>query len=63
MGTTFVFGMAFFREFPDSENRTFGLLYAANVAGAVLGTMVTAFILIENIWLRHTCRSPLHLIF
>jgi predicted membrane-bound spermidine synthase len=54
MGTTFVFGMAFFREFPDSENRTFGLLYAANVAGAVFGTMVTAFILIEIFGFRHT---------
>ena len=56
MGTTFVFGMAFFREFSDSENRTFGLLYTANVAGAVAGTLVTAFVLIEIFGFTHTLR-------
>jgi spermidine synthase len=47
MGTTFVLGMAFLREFPEPNKRTFGLLYAANVCGAVVGTCCTAFVLIE----------------
>jgi len=54
MGATLVLGMAFLREYPSTEHRTFGILYVANVVGAVLGTAVTAFLLIELLGFRHT---------
>lgn len=47
MGTTFPFMMAFMKQLDDTENSTFSFLYACNVRGAMVGTLVTAFILIE----------------
>jgi len=52
MGTTFPFIMSFLREIGQSEKRSFSFLYIANVAGAVLGALLTAFVFIE-IWGFH----------
>src|SRR5581483_3740347 len=48
MGATFPFAMAAIRKLSakDSE-RSFSYLYLANVLGAILGTLVPAFVLIE----------------
>lgn len=47
MGTTFPFVMAFVEEFEDSDKRSFSMLYLANVAGAILGTIATVLVLVE----------------
>jgi len=48
MGATFPFAMAAIRRLSFSESRqSFSYLYLANVLGAILGTLVPAFILIE----------------
>jgi spermidine synthase len=54
MGTTFPFVMSFLDEFGGTNKRAFSFLYVANVAGAVLGTLSTVFILIELFGFRHT---------
>ncbi len=54
MGTTFPFAMAFVEEFEDTDKRSFSLLYLANVAGAVLGTLTTVLVLIELLGLHMT---------
>jgi spermidine synthase len=46
MGTTFPFMMAFVEE-NASQKDSFSFLYLANVAGALTGTLVTSFVLIE----------------
>jgi spermidine synthase len=52
MGATFPFGMAALRR--GGARSTFGHLYAANVLGATLGTLASAFILIELLGFRGT---------
>jgi predicted membrane-bound spermidine synthase len=48
MGATFPFAMAAIRKFSSSNSKySFSYLYLANVAGATLGTLVPAFVLIE----------------
>jgi spermidine synthase len=48
MGATFPFAMAAIRKVRQEESeRSFSYLYLANVLGAVLGTLVPAFVLIE----------------
>ena len=47
MGTTFPFMMAYVRERERQNNESFSFLYVANVLGAMIGTLVTAFVLVE----------------
>ena len=47
MGATFPFAMAAIRGTEAGQTRSFSYLYLANVLGAVLGTLVPAFVLIE----------------
>jgi spermidine synthase len=47
MGTTFPLMMAFVEDKGPSNTRSFSFLYLANVLGALLGTLLTAFLLIE----------------
>src|SRR5581483_6681669 len=48
MGATFPFAMAAIRRVASEESsRSFSYLYLANVLGAILGTLVPAFVLIE----------------
>ncbi len=54
MGATFPLMMAFVRE-RDQENKdSFSYLYLANVLGAMFGTILTAFVLIEVLGFRNT---------
>ncbi|HEV7925044.1 MAG TPA: fused MFS/spermidine synthase [Verrucomicrobiae bacterium] len=54
MGATFPFMMAFVRERDQSNKESFSYLYLANVLGAMFGTIVTAFVLIEVLGFRDT---------
>jgi len=54
MGTTFPFMMAYIRQMDGSYRKGFGFLYAANVLGALSGTVITAFLLVEILGFRHT---------
>jgi spermidine synthase len=47
MGATFPLMMLFVKEIDRSQNSSFSYLYTANVAGAAVGTAVTAIVLIE----------------
>jgi spermidine synthase len=47
MGTTFPFMMAYIRELKNHETQSFSFLYAANVLGAMSGTLLTAVVLVE----------------
>lgn len=47
MGATFPFMMAYVREQDQRDNESFSFLYVANVLGAMIGTLVTAFVLVE----------------
>jgi len=47
MGATFPLMLRFFKEIRETEQHAFSHLYAANVIGATLGTLLTAFVLIE----------------
>ncbi len=48
MGATFPFAMAAIRRVaPEASERSFSYLYVANVLGAILGTLIPAFVLIE----------------
>lgn len=48
MGATFPFAMAAIRRVaPGASDRSFSYLYVANVLGAILGTLIPAFVLIE----------------
>lgn len=51
MGATIPVMMAFVKERQEQETQTFSYLYLANVAGAMLGTIVTAVFLIETLGL------------
>jgi spermidine synthase len=57
MGATFPFAMAAIRRMhgEDSEH-SFSYLYLANVLGAILGTLIPAFVLIELLGFRGTLR-------
>ncbi len=54
MGTTFPFMMAFIKQIDQTDGKSFSFLYACNVLGALVGTIITAFILIEILGFRHT---------
>ncbi len=54
MGTTFPFVMAFVKERDSSESTSFSFLYLANVIGAMLGTLVTAVVLVELLGFNNT---------
>ncbi|MBF0567584.1 MAG: hypothetical protein HQK95_01835 [Nitrospirae bacterium] len=47
MGLTFPFMMAFIRENQRDNNQSFSFLYQANVLGAITGTLLTAYVLVE----------------
>lgn len=47
MGATFPFMMAYVREQDQGNSESFSFLYVANVLGAMIGTLVTAFVLVE----------------
>jgi predicted membrane-bound spermidine synthase len=47
MGMTFPLVMAFIEELRAEDDRSFSFLYVANLAGAVVGTVTTALVLIE----------------
>jgi spermidine synthase len=47
MGATFPFMMAYVREQDQQNSESFSFLYVANVLGAMVGTLVTAFVLVE----------------
>jgi spermidine synthase len=58
MGATFPIGIAALRRAtPESSERSFSFLYGANVLGATLGTLVTAFVWIELFGFRGTGRA------
>jgi spermidine synthase len=54
MGTTFPFMMAYVREQEPGNAESFSYLYLANVLGAMSGTLLTAFVLVEALGFRHT---------
>src|SRR5258708_7495662 len=54
MGATFPVMMAYVREHPDADSKSFSHLYLANVVGASLGALLTAGILVELLGFRHT---------
>ncbi|MGH9863531.1 MAG: spermidine synthase [Candidatus Acidiferrales bacterium] len=55
MGATFPLAMAAIQKsFPDESEQSFSYLYLANVLGAVLGTLIPAFVLIELLGFRKT---------
>jgi spermidine synthase/MFS family permease len=47
MGATFPFMMAYVRERDQENTESFSFLYLANVLGAMSGTLITAFVLVE----------------
>jgi spermidine synthase/MFS family permease len=47
MGATFPFMMAYVREQDRQNTESFSFLYVANVLGAMIGTLTTAFVLVE----------------
>ncbi len=53
MGTTFPFMMAHIRQTAGPQKTSFSFLYVANVIGAMLGTALTAMVLIEWLGFRH----------
>jgi len=54
MGATFPFMLAFVKEVYASDPKIFSFLYQANVIGAMLGTLVTACVLVELMGFRST---------
>ena len=54
MGFTFPLMMAYLKGMDRSEKTGFSLLYLANVIGAMTGTLVTAFVLIELLGFSNT---------
>ncbi len=58
MGATFPLGIAALRRArPGSSDRSFSFLYGANVLGATLGALTSAFVLIELLGFRGTGRA------
>ena len=54
MGATFPCMMAYAREAEENSADSFSYLYYANVLGAMSGTLVTAFVLIESMGFHYT---------
>lgn len=54
MGATFPFMMEFVKRVDETEKTSFSYLYLANVIGAMLGTIITAVVLIEVLGFRNT---------
>ncbi|HEY3860575.1 MAG TPA: hypothetical protein VGO59_01700 [Verrucomicrobiae bacterium] len=55
MGATFPWMMAFVREEEAAASRdSFSFLYFANVLGAMTGTIITAYVLVETMGFHHT---------
>ncbi|MBF0319419.1 MAG: fused MFS/spermidine synthase [Nitrospirae bacterium] len=54
MGFTFPFMMSFVKDLDKSNKTGFSFLYLANVIGAMSGTIVTAYVLVELLGLRKT---------
>jgi spermidine synthase len=54
MGATFPLMMAYARERAPSATETFSYLYVANVLGAMMGTLLTAIVLVEVLGFQHT---------
>ena len=55
LGSTFPLLMSVIRQScPSASERSFSFLYAANVLGALLGTLVSAFVLIEMLGFQRT---------
>jgi len=54
MGATYPIVLEFLQEFKDKDAQQFGRLYAANTAGAVVGTLITVFLLIEIFGFQRT---------
>ena len=54
MGTTFPLMMAYIREGETRDEHSFSFLYAANVLGAMCGTLLTAIVFIEMFGLHQT---------
>jgi spermidine synthase len=54
MGATFPFMMAYVREQDPQNTESFSFLYLANVLGAMSGTLVTAFVLVEFFGFQQT---------
>ena len=54
MGFTIPFMMSFVKEIEGEEKTSFSYLYLANVLGAMLGALITSFILIELFGFRMT---------
>ena len=54
MGATFPLMMAFVREQDHQNAESFSFLYVANVLGAMAGTLLSAFVLVELLGLRRT---------
>ncbi|HEV2455395.1 MAG TPA: fused MFS/spermidine synthase [Verrucomicrobiae bacterium] len=56
MGTTFPLMMSYIREDETHDPKSFSFLYAANVLGAMMGTLLTAIVFIELFGFHHTLR-------
>ena len=54
MGATFPFAMAAIRQMSAESGRSFSYLYLANVLGAMAGTLIPAFVLIELLGFQGT---------
>jgi len=54
MGATFPFMMAYVRQQDTQSTASFSYLYLANVLGAMLGTLLTALVLVEIFGFRNT---------
>src|SRR5438270_10733765 len=54
MGATFPFMMGYVREQDEQNSESFSFLYLANVLGAMSGTLMTAFVLVEFFGFKQT---------
>ena len=54
MGATFPLMMAYVRGYEPENSESFSFLYLANVLGAMIGTLLTALVLVECLGFRHT---------
>ncbi len=54
MGFTFPFMMSFMQEADRSNSESFSFLYLSNVIGAMSGTLLTAFVLVELVGFKTT---------
>jgi spermidine synthase len=54
MGTTIPVAMAFFKQINKTEKTSFSFLYLANVLGAMLGALISSFVLFELIGFKNS---------